>query len=259
MIRRESKPKAIAGFSRAESRHARHRARGTGSICEFTDNHGRPRLKVGVTMNGKQRWTTLPPGSTREDAEAEIVSRKRTGSLELRKGIWHARLTVRDQDGAVARPWYSLDTDDRATAEQKLAALVKVTTGSSPAWPDLEYKQRLQEMQSAKRALAVERVNSAIVALGTNSDDVVRLRDLLRGRELESDDVLFAIAELEKNGRIAVYIDATANVPGRELNRAPTTELPVELKSVRETKLSAALAEVRKVNEARLAKSRRTV
>jgi len=53
------------------------------------------------------------------------VARKRTGSLELRKGIWHARLTVSNADGICSRPWFSLETADKTAAKRKLARLNK--------------------------------------------------------------------------------------------------------------------------------------
>jgi len=45
--------------------------------------------------------------------------------LELRKSIWHARITVRRLGKPVAREWYSLDTADHATAQRRVARLVQ--------------------------------------------------------------------------------------------------------------------------------------
>jgi integrase len=53
------------------------------------------------------------------------MARKLTGSLELRKDVWHARITVRRSDGTVKRPWYSLETSDHTAAKRKLARLVR--------------------------------------------------------------------------------------------------------------------------------------
>ena len=51
------------------------------------------------------------------------MARPRTGSLELRKGVYHARLTV-TRDGKDLREWFTLDTSDHATAQKRLAKLV---------------------------------------------------------------------------------------------------------------------------------------
>ena len=51
------------------------------------------------------------------------MSRERTGNLELRKGIWHAVLTV-DRDGKAVRDRYNLDTSDRPTAERRKVKLL---------------------------------------------------------------------------------------------------------------------------------------
>jgi hypothetical protein len=53
------------------------------------------------------------------------MARRRTGSLEPRKGIWHARLTISNSDGTTSRPWCSLETSDKAVAKRKLARLNK--------------------------------------------------------------------------------------------------------------------------------------
>jgi integrase len=51
------------------------------------------------------------------------MARARTGTLELRKGIWHAVLTV-DRDGRAVRDRYNLDTTDRPTAERRKVKLL---------------------------------------------------------------------------------------------------------------------------------------
>src|SRR5579859_6247106 len=57
------------------------------------------------------------------------MARSRTGSLELRKRIWHARLTVTKPDGSKSRPWFSLETADKGVAKRKLARLNKRLQG----------------------------------------------------------------------------------------------------------------------------------
>jgi integrase len=52
------------------------------------------------------------------------VARARRGSLELRKGSWHARVTV-TREGKARREWYDLKTADRGTAERRLAKFLK--------------------------------------------------------------------------------------------------------------------------------------
>jgi integrase len=53
----------------------------------------------------------------------------RTGTLELRKRgghlRWHTRVTVTNKDGTTSRPWYCLDTEDKATAERRRDKLLK--------------------------------------------------------------------------------------------------------------------------------------
>jgi integrase len=51
------------------------------------------------------------------------MPRARTGNLELRKGIWHVRVTV-ERDGRTCRDRYTLDTSDRPTAERRKAKLL---------------------------------------------------------------------------------------------------------------------------------------
>lgn len=64
---------------------------------------------------------SLPRGTPGDDD----MPRPRTGSKELRKGIWHARITVRREGTPAVRQWYSLDTADEATAQRRLARLVQ--------------------------------------------------------------------------------------------------------------------------------------
>jgi len=60
------------------------------------------------------------------------MPRPRTGNLELRKGIWHTRVTV-TRGGRSVRAWYCLDTTDRATAERRKEKLVReLAAGRSP-------------------------------------------------------------------------------------------------------------------------------
>jgi integrase len=65
--------------------------------------------------------TSLPRCTT----ETWTMPRPRTGSLELRKGIWHARITMRRDGKPVARKWVTLDTPDRATATRRLVRVVQ--------------------------------------------------------------------------------------------------------------------------------------
>lgn len=51
------------------------------------------------------------------------MPRRRTGSLELRDGIYHARVTV-DAEGGPTRPWFCLNTSDEETAKKRLERLV---------------------------------------------------------------------------------------------------------------------------------------
>jgi integrase len=51
------------------------------------------------------------------------MPRARTGILELRKGIWHVRVTV-ERDGRKVRDRYTLDTTDRPTAERRKVKLL---------------------------------------------------------------------------------------------------------------------------------------
>jgi integrase len=61
------------------------------------------------------------------------MARERTGSLELRSGTWHARLSVRSPNGTSSRPWYSLGTSDRVVSQQRLRKLNQQTlAGISP-------------------------------------------------------------------------------------------------------------------------------
>src|SRR5450755_3058125 len=48
----------------------------------------------------------------------------RKGTLELRGGIWHARLTV-TIDGESIRKWFDLGTDNKIVARRKMARLLK--------------------------------------------------------------------------------------------------------------------------------------
>jgi integrase len=63
------------------------------------------------------------------------MARPRTGSLEPRRGIWHARVTTnaKGPDGKALRDWISLGTADYATAERKLARfLAEQAKGRTP-------------------------------------------------------------------------------------------------------------------------------
>ncbi len=60
------------------------------------------------------------------------MARARTGSLELRGGVWHAKVSV-ERDGRVVRDRYSLDTSDRATAERRKDKLLRdLAAGRAP-------------------------------------------------------------------------------------------------------------------------------
>jgi integrase len=65
------------------------------------------------------------------------MARRRTGTLVLRKGVWHAQVTVdvTNEDGSpgTRREWYSLATDDRAIARRKLKRLVASLSGGGAA------------------------------------------------------------------------------------------------------------------------------
>ena len=50
------------------------------------------------------------------------MARERTGSLELRGGIWHVRVTV-TRDAKSVREWYTLDTPDYEAAKRRKAPL----------------------------------------------------------------------------------------------------------------------------------------
>lgn len=52
------------------------------------------------------------------------MARARTGTLELRKGVWHARVTV-DVEGGQERRWFTLGTSNRTMASTRLKKLVK--------------------------------------------------------------------------------------------------------------------------------------
>ncbi len=51
------------------------RPNGAGSVCEFTDESGRQRFKIGVTAaDGEQLWKRMKPGCKRAEAEREAAS-----------------------------------------------------------------------------------------------------------------------------------------------------------------------------------------
>ena len=52
------------------------------------------------------------------------MPKARTGTLALRKGSWHVRLTL-DIDGEVIRRWFNLETADKVVARRKAARLAK--------------------------------------------------------------------------------------------------------------------------------------
>src|SRR5262245_58366266 len=51
------------------------------------------------------------------------MPRQRPGSLELKNGVWHARVTE-VVNGAAPRPWYALETADEALAQRTLTNLL---------------------------------------------------------------------------------------------------------------------------------------
>jgi integrase len=58
------------------------------------------------------------------------MPRPRSGSLELRKGIFHCRITTQVQ-GVTRRLWFCLETSDRALAEHKRAKVLRdIETGA---------------------------------------------------------------------------------------------------------------------------------
>jgi integrase len=60
-------------------RETKKRANGTGSVCEFTDERGRKRFKVGIAFYEKgrikQTWKRLEPGTKRDRAEQIAAGR----------------------------------------------------------------------------------------------------------------------------------------------------------------------------------------
>lgn len=59
------------------------------------------------------------------------MPRKRTGTIQLRGGVYLARLTV-VEDGKTKRPWFSLGTADKRTAQRKLARMLEDIASGKP-------------------------------------------------------------------------------------------------------------------------------
>lgn len=59
------------------------------------------------------------------------MPRQRTGTLVLRKGVWHARIMVGKGKGA-KREWFDLGTSDKTIAGRKLARMVADLEGGRP-------------------------------------------------------------------------------------------------------------------------------
>jgi hypothetical protein len=62
-----------------------------------------------------------------------------------------------------------------------------------------------------------------------------------------------ALVKLVREGKVAVYVDATASVGGKEMHREEAPESP---RPLRERRIAKALADVKATNESRLSKAR---